>query len=296
MVRIFIENQELDVKDDFSHQITYAVDDLKNLDSKSTAFSKTIVLPGSANNNKLLGNIFEFSNSNFNYLECKNVGYNFNAAKSAKARIEVNGLTIIKGVLRLLEVIVDSKMIEYEVAIFGELGGFFNKLGTSKLEDLDFSQYNHTYNTTNIKSSWTIAKDFVRNNSGANTTFSGNILKIVGYNFQNVEAGDTINIYVSLPTTNNGDYIVQNVYYDSPNNTTYIYMTTNFPSSFTGILTVTITLKNKRGIGYYYPLIDYGNVSTNKKDYQFKAFRAALFVKEIMAKIIANAGYTYQSD
>ena len=295
MVRIFIENQELDVKDDFSHQITYAVDDLKNLDSKATAFSKTIVLPGTANNNKLLGNIFEFSNSNYNTAGA-NVGYNFNAAKSAKARIEVNGLTIIKGVLRLLEIVVDSNTIEYEVAIFGELGGLFNKLGTSKLEDLDFSQYNHTYNVSNIKSSWTIAKDIIRNNSGANTTFSGNYVKIVGYNFQNVEPGDTINIYCASPTSNNGDYIVQSVYYDVENNTTYIYMTTNFPSNFTGILTVTITLKNKRGIGYYYPLIDYGNVSTGKKHYQFKAFRPAIFVKEIITKIIKNAGYTYESN
>ena len=112
MVRIFIENQELDVKDDFSHQITYAVDDLKNLDSKSTAFSKTIVLPGTANNNKLLGNIFEFSNSNYNTAG-SNVGYNFNASKSAKVRLEVNGLIVIKGVLRLLEIVVDSKIIEY---------------------------------------------------------------------------------------------------------------------------------------------------------------------------------------
>ena len=295
MVRIFIENQELDVKDDFSHQITYAVDDLKNLNSKATAFSKTIVLPGTANNNKLLGNIFEFSNANFN-VEGSNVGYNFNAAKSAKARLEVNGLTVIKGVMRLLEIIIDDKTIEYEISIFGELGGLFNKLGTSKLEDLDFSQYNHTYNTTNIKNSWTIAKDFIRNNSGANTTFSANYVKIVGYNFENVEPGDTINIYVASPTSNNGDYTVANVFYDSIANTTYIYMTTNFPSAFTGVLTVTITLKNKRGIGYYYPLIDYGNVSTGKKNYIFKAFRPALFVKEIMTKIIKNAGYTYESN
>jgi hypothetical protein len=295
MVRIFIENQELDVKDDFSHQITYAVDDLKNLDSKSTAFSKTIVLPGTANNNRLLGNIFEFSNSNYNTAG-NNVGYNFNAAKSAKTRLEVNGLTVIKGVMRLLEIVIDDKTIEYEVAIFGELGGFFNKLGTSKIEDLDFSQYDHTYNVTNIKSSWSITKDFIRNNPGANTTFSANYVKIVGYNFQNVEPGDTINIYVASPTSNNGDYTVQNVYYDVENNTTYIYMTTNFPSAFTGVLTVTITLKNKRGIGYYYPLIDYGNVSTGKKNYQFKAFRPAIFVKEIITKIIKNAGYSYDSN
>ena len=58
MTRIFIEGYELDLTQGLSNQITYAIDDLQNLDSKSTAFTKTIVLPGTAKNNKLLGNIF----------------------------------------------------------------------------------------------------------------------------------------------------------------------------------------------------------------------------------------------
>ena len=291
MVRIFIENQELDVKDDFSHQITYAIDDLKNLDSKSTAFSKTIVLPGTANNNKLLGNIFEFSNSNFNYPEGVNVGYNFNAAKSAKARIEVNGLTIIKGVLRLLEVIVDSKMIEYEVAIFGELGGLFNKLGTSKLEDLDFSDYNHTYNTTNIKNSWALPKTFSHVAAAGELTFIGKILYIYNFNFSQLDYGDSI--VITGTSSNNGTYIIDSIFYDNGENKTVINITTSFPSGVNTSGTVSVT---KRGIGYYYPLIDYGNVSTDKKNYQYKAFRPAIFVKEIITKIIQNAGYTWQSN
>jgi hypothetical protein len=155
MTRLFIEDQELDITKDFSQQITFAVDDLNNVDSKSTSFTKTIVLSGTANNNKLLGNIFEFANANFTIDSQRNVGYNFNASKSAKARIEVNGLPVMKGVLRLLEIIIDGNMVEYEVALFGELGGFFNSLGSKKLTDLDFSEYNHTYNTTNIEDSWT---------------------------------------------------------------------------------------------------------------------------------------------
>ena len=121
MVRIFIEGQELDVNEGFSQQITYAVDDLQNLDSKSTAFSKTIVIPGTSNNNKLFGNIFEFTNSNLTG-DGANVGYNFNASKAAKVRLEINGLSAIKGVLRLLTIIHDGENIEYEIAIFGKDG------------------------------------------------------------------------------------------------------------------------------------------------------------------------------
>jgi hypothetical protein len=154
MIRLFIEGQELDVNEGFTHQITYAVDDIKNIDSKATAFSKTIVLPGTANNNKLLGNIFEFGNANLTNDDGLNVGYNFNASKSAKILVEINGLIILKGVLRLMEIVIDGENIEYEIALFGELGGFVSKLGNSKLENLDFSAYNHTYTGTNIVNSW----------------------------------------------------------------------------------------------------------------------------------------------
>ena len=154
MTRILIEDFDLDIDKGLSNQITYAVSDLKNIDSKSTSFSKTIVLPGTANNNSLLGNIFEFNNANFTNDAALNVGYNYNASKTAKCSIQVNGMTVIKGVFKLLEIIIDGQNVEYECSVIGELGGFSMKLGAKKLEELDFSAYNHTYNVANITGSW----------------------------------------------------------------------------------------------------------------------------------------------
>jgi hypothetical protein len=208
MTRIFIEGYELDLTQGLSNQITYAIDDLQNLDSKSTSFTKTIVLPGTANNNKLLGNIFDFNNANFDNPLDPNVLANFNAARNASARIEIDGLQIMKGVLRLLEIIHVDGHIEYECALFGELGGFINALGNKRLEDLDFSAYDHTYSYANIVASW-------------NTT------------------GST---------------------------------------------------------SYCYPLIDYGNVSTDKINFQYKTFKPALFVREYLDKIFTGSGYTYECD
>ena len=208
MTRIFIEGYELDLTQGLSNQITYAIDDLQNLDSKSTSFTKTIVLPGTANNNKLLGNIFDFNNANFDNPLDPNVLANFNAARNASARIEIDGLQIMKGVLRLLEIIHVDGAIEYECALFGELGGFINALGNKRLEDLDFSAYNHTYSYANIVASW--------NTSGSTS--------------------------------------------------------------------------------YCYPLIDYGNVSTDKVNFQYKTFKPALFVREYLDKIFTGSGYTYECD
>jgi hypothetical protein len=208
MTRIFIEGYELDLTQGLSNQITYAIDDLQNIDSKSTSFTKTIVLPGTANNNKLLGNIFDFNNANFDNPLDPNVLANFNAARNASARIEIDGLQIMKGVLRLLEIVHVDGAIEYECALFGELGGFINALGNKRLEDLDFSAYDHTYSYANIVASW-----------------------------------------------------------DTTGSTSYCY-----------------------------PLIDYGNVSTDKVNFQYKTFKPALFVREYLDKIFTGSGYTYECD
>jgi hypothetical protein len=55
---------------------------------------------------------------------------------------------------------------------------------------------------------------------------------------------------------------------------------------------------NPGGSGYYYPLIDYGNVSTGqfgtlKMDFQYTTFRPALYVKEYIEKIFAGTDYTF---
>ena len=153
MTKIYIEDNLLDINAQLSNQITYAIDDIRNIDSKATPFTKTIVLPGTAKNNNLLGNIFEFNNSNDTNNTSANVGYNFNAARTAKCRIEIDGMTLIKGTFRLLEIIIDGSNVEYECSVLGELGGFVSKLGAAKLEDLDFSAYNHAWDA-NIVSSW----------------------------------------------------------------------------------------------------------------------------------------------
>jgi hypothetical protein len=53
-----------------------------------------------------------------------------------------------------LEIVIDKETIEYQCSVFGELGGFINQLGNKRLEDLDFSSYDHTYSVANISASW----------------------------------------------------------------------------------------------------------------------------------------------
>jgi len=291
MIRIFIEGQELDVNDGFTHQITYAIDDIQNIDSKATSFSKTIVLPGTSNNNKLLGNIFEFGNANFTEDGAPNVGYNFNASKSAKVLVEINGLIILKGALRLLEIVIDGQNIEYEIALFGELGGFVSKLGNQRIDQLDFSQYDHTYNATNIKESWDESESINVNNSStfsaANKTIT---INSIATKYRKLKAGYTITI--SNTANNNGTFTILRVSRQVITAQTIVYVEETIVDESDSNWDISIS---KRGQGYYYPLIDYGLVSNQKQSFFYKAFRPALYVREYLDKIITNAGYTYES-
>jgi hypothetical protein len=154
MQELFIENRRLDLSKDISTLITFAVDDVKDFSSRNTSFSKTIVLPGTANNNSLFGNIFDVRISNpYDSLQ-DNVLTNFNASVAADCIIFQDHIQIFKGTLRLLEVVIIDGVPEYEVSVFGELGGLVLSLGAKKLEDLDFSAYNHSWTHGNITASW----------------------------------------------------------------------------------------------------------------------------------------------
>lgn len=205
--QLFIENYEVDVNSSLASLITFAIDDIKDFASRQTAFSKTIYLPGSARNNKILGNIFEIGSANDYDPALPNVGINFNASASANCIYFQDNIQAFKGSLRILQINIYRGKIEYEVAIAGVLSLLNVQLSSGLLEDLDFSAYDHTYNETNVIASW-----------------------------------------------------------DNPG-----------------------------GSGYFYPLIDHGDYSTNKHDWDILTFRPALYAKEYIDKMFTVAGFRYSS-
>ncbi len=151
---LFIEGYKADVASDLPALLTFSIDDVKDFAARSTTFSKTIVLPGTAKNNALLGNIFDFKTENTTFDNLPNVNSNFNAFIGADVLIFQNNIQCLKGTMRLLKILNNKGRYEYEVAVFGELSLFISSTAAHLLEDLDFSDYDHTYNETTIAASW----------------------------------------------------------------------------------------------------------------------------------------------
>lgn len=154
ITEIFVEGFRLDINTDISSLLTFAIDDVKDFASRQTAYSKTVVLPGTANNNAIFGNIFETGISNTFDPTLDNIGFNFNASKSARCYIFQDNLQTFKGTLRLLEIDMDRGRIEYEIALNGELTSLNVALSSGLLENLDFSAYNRIWSIANISASW----------------------------------------------------------------------------------------------------------------------------------------------
>lgn len=152
--QIYIEGVELDLDKNVDIDFTYSIADISDFEKRTTTFSKTIVIPGTAHNSFLLGNYFDFNINNDYTNVLDNVGVNFNPLKKAFAKVTIDNVEVFAGVLRLLEITSKDGALEYQCALFGSLGGLFSALGESLLTDLDLSALNHTYNTTTIQNSW----------------------------------------------------------------------------------------------------------------------------------------------
>ena len=145
-------NAKLDLLDDFTIQITRSIADIKEPQSRSSDWSKTITLPGTKNNNRIFSHIFEVGNE---ITGTSQLAPDFNPNKKANVVVLVDGMEQIRGFIRLTEIVVnDSKDIIYNATIHGQTADLFTSLENAKLSDLNFSEYNHTMNITNVIDSW----------------------------------------------------------------------------------------------------------------------------------------------
>lgn len=156
----------LDLKTDLPISVNKSIADITEPDKRNGAFSKSIQLYSTPNNNKF----FEFS---FNVnLEAQT----FNPNLKSPVYVTVDEIEVLRGDLKLssIELIKenDTESIVYNCEIYGDNTTLFTEISDSKLEDLDLSAYNHTYNTTNIVASWSA------------TTGQGYVYPIIDYGYK----------------------------------------------------------------------------------------------------------------
>jgi hypothetical protein len=149
----------LDVSENIIVPINFGVGDVRDLSKRTGTFSKTIVLPGTKNNNQLLNS----------YYDINIVAGTFSINKLQKCIILQNNIPIVDdaylqlvAVNKIQNVLNEDDQVEYEVVIKDNVGDFFTKLGNRTLDGrdeagtpfLDFSRFDHTFTAAAISESF----------------------------------------------------------------------------------------------------------------------------------------------
>lgn len=133
----------LELKENTSCPLNFAIADIKDVSKKKGAFSKSITLVGNKNNNLLLGNYFDVNIQ----------AGTFDVNKIVECNIIQNDIPVLQnGILQLVSVNKEQKggnaeeEITYTVLVKDNTSDFFTQIANKELTDLTgFSWMNHNY-------------------------------------------------------------------------------------------------------------------------------------------------------
>jgi hypothetical protein len=161
MVRLFIENNEIELTQDVQVAITKQFEDLSNPTVIINDWSKTISIPFTVNNNKIFGHIYNIDKMT---VVGGSVGVYFNPLLKLDFRLEWDNIVLMMGYAKLNEIKQIDGVGTYEVTLFGELGKVFQEMKKitfdTTTEDTNYlihgeDYVNETITKELVLSSWT---------------------------------------------------------------------------------------------------------------------------------------------
>jgi len=141
-------NWSLDLNNELPMSLNFNIADVKEPDKRNGSYSKTIELYGTKTNNKFFEFMFEV-----------NIATNkFNVNLKTPCIVYSDSEQVLKGDLRLINVQKiyknGTEKIVYSCVVLGENKTLFTAISEDKLESLDFSKYNHTFDYASMISTW----------------------------------------------------------------------------------------------------------------------------------------------
>jgi hypothetical protein len=152
MIRLLVNNSPVDLSANFDILISKSIADIKSPETRSSEWTKTVVIPGTRANNKLFGHIFEVEQT---IQGTTQFAPDFNPNKKADVVVLLDEIEQMRGFIRLIQInVLDSTDIQYECSLHGQTADLFTTIADRKLNVLDFSEYNHTLSSGTVIDSW----------------------------------------------------------------------------------------------------------------------------------------------
>jgi len=140
-VDLYIDGQRADLFQDENIEMNLSVQNIKDISKVFGDFTNSFSIPASKANNKIFKHYYNVD-----------VYGGFDAKLRVDAFIEVNSNLFRAGVLELEGVqMKKGEPSSYSVGFYSNVTSLKDTFGEDKLNDLDLSAYDHTYNDTNIE-------------------------------------------------------------------------------------------------------------------------------------------------
>jgi hypothetical protein len=139
---LFINGILIDPTDSAPFPISYNVGDIKDLSKRKGTSSKTITLPWTQTNLNLFQSVYMFSSSSIG---------NFDPTIRATAQYYYNSILLFNGYAQLQRCTLDKS---FEITLYSEVIDYIQQMNKIKLNELDFSEYNHTLTLQHQVDTW----------------------------------------------------------------------------------------------------------------------------------------------
>lgn len=133
MIELYFQKQKIDIDKDIDVSLTYEVNDTSNPEAIKTAYSKTITIEGTANNNKIFGDIYRFDKEIIGSDGV--IGADFNPNLRIECYIVKDGDIVDSGYFQLDRINFNNNRIQYDVTLYLGCGDFFYNLMYSDEEE-----------------------------------------------------------------------------------------------------------------------------------------------------------------
>lgn len=143
--KVYINDSEVDLYDpyDLDLAITLAVAEANDITTRKKSNTKTLKFPGTGNNKVIFG-----------HPEDVNSIVNIDQQEKPKVIIEADGTEIFRGFIKVQAATsLDDKVVEYVGVCTGTNGDWIERIGKANVNELDYSDQNHTNDITTVDGS-----------------------------------------------------------------------------------------------------------------------------------------------
>ena len=141
---IELKQYEIDLFDDEEIVLTKEIDDIKDISSKNSGYSKSFSLPSSKSNNDFFKHFYSLDDSG-----------NWNPYEKSQAILIAEGVEVFNGFLKIDNVLKKDTSSIYNVTLFEQLADLKTNLEGKTFLDIGFSELSHPYTKPIIEASWT---------------------------------------------------------------------------------------------------------------------------------------------